>query len=83
MEIPIEEGRAASKSPYKNLAIFLSICLGKQFLTISFQIQLLHFTPKEKELRHKQLGYTDQLVTHKFRSLAILVQLTTLKSSNS
>jgi hypothetical protein len=63
MEIPIEEGRAASKSPNTNLAIFF-LCLGKQFLPISFQIQLLEYFPqKQKEQRHTQLGSTDQMVT--------------------
>jgi hypothetical protein len=78
MEIPIEEGRAASKRPNTNLAIFF-LCLGKQFLTISFQIQLLHFPPQEMEQRHKKLGYTDQLVTHKFRSLKILGPISNFK----
>ncbi len=73
MEIPIEDGRAASKSPNKNLAIFF-LCLA-----VSFQIQLLHFPPKEKEQRHKQLGCTDQLVTHKFRSLKILGPISNFK----
>jgi hypothetical protein len=57
----IEEGRAASKS--KNLAI-LFLCPSKQFLPISFQIQLLEYFPhKQKEQRHRQLGYSDKLVT--------------------
>jgi len=57
----LEEGRAASKSPH--LANFF-LCPSHQFLLISFQIQLLEYFPqKQKEQRHKQLGYTDQLVT--------------------
>ncbi len=45
----------------KNLAIFFT---SKQFLQISFQMQLQeYFPPKQKEQRHKQLGYTDKLVT--------------------
>jgi hypothetical protein len=37
---------------------------GKQFLPISSQIQLLEYFPrKQKEQKHKQLGYTDKLVT--------------------
>jgi hypothetical protein len=60
---PIEEGRATRKILIKNLAIFF-LCYSKQFLPISFQIQLLeYFPPKKKEERHKQLGYTDKLVT--------------------
>jgi hypothetical protein len=40
------------------LAIFF-LCPSKQFLPISFQIQLLEYFPqKQKEQRHKQLGYT-------------------------
>jgi hypothetical protein len=47
----------------KNLPIFFP-CLIKQFLPISFQIQPLEYFPqKQKEQRHKQLGYTDKLVT--------------------
>jgi hypothetical protein len=47
----------------KNLSIFY-LCPSKQFLPISFQIQLLEYFPeKQKEQRHKQLGYTDKLVT--------------------
>ncbi len=39
----------------KNLAIFFP---SKQFLPISFQIQLLeYFLQKQKEQRQKQLGY--------------------------
>ncbi len=35
-------------------------------VSISFQIQLLEYFPqKQKEQRHKQLGYTDKLVPTK------------------
>jgi hypothetical protein len=37
---PKEEGRAASKVLIKNLTIF-SLCPSKQFLLVSFKIQLL------------------------------------------
>ena len=62
----MEEGSGASKSLIKNLAIFLSMSQQavSADITISFQIQLLeYFPPKKKEQRHKQLGYTDKLVT--------------------
>jgi hypothetical protein len=38
---------------------------SKQFLLKSFQIQLAGgiFFPKQKEQGHKQLGYTDKMVT--------------------
>ncbi len=45
----------------------------------AFQIQQLHFPTKENQQRHKQLGYTDQLVTHKFRSLQILGPISNFK----
>ncbi len=36
---------------------------GKQFLSISFQMQLLEYFPqKQKDQRHKQLGYSDKLL---------------------
>ncbi len=45
------------------MAIFF-LCLSKQFLPISFQIQLSEYFPqKQKEQIHQQLGYTDKLVT--------------------
>jgi hypothetical protein len=59
----IEEGRAASKSAHLKLAIFF-LCPSKQFLPIPFQIQLSEYFPQiQKEQRHKQLEYTDKLVT--------------------
>ncbi len=61
----IEEGREAItvKVLIKNLAIFF-LRPSKQFLPISFQIQLLEYFPqKQKEQRHKQLRYADKLVT--------------------
>ncbi len=58
----IEEGRAATKSLHKNLAILFQ-CPSKQFLPISFQIRLMEYFPqKQKEQRHKQLKYTDKMV---------------------
>jgi hypothetical protein len=57
----IEEGRAANKSLIKKFGYFL-LCPSKQFLPISFEIQLLeYFSQKQKEQRHKhwQVGYTD------------------------
>jgi hypothetical protein len=52
----IEEGRAASKSAHYNLAIFF-LFHSKEFLPISFKIQLLESSPqKQKEQRQKQLG---------------------------
>jgi hypothetical protein len=57
--INIEDGKAASKS--KNLAIFF-LCHSKH--AVSFKIQLLEYFPqKQKEQRHKPLGYTNNLVT--------------------
>jgi hypothetical protein len=50
----IEEGGAAKiKARIKNFATFF-LCPSKQFLSISFQIQLLEYFPqKQKEPRHK------------------------------
>ncbi len=64
----------------KNLAIFF-LCPSKQFLPISFQIQLLvHFPKKQKEQIHKQLGYIlISWLPHKFRSLKILGPLCNFK----
>ncbi len=62
--LPIEEGRTASKSPHLKFGYIFFLCSGKQFLPVSFQIQLEEYFPqKQKEQRHKQLGYTDKLVT--------------------
>ncbi len=70
----IEEGRAAKKNLIKYLAIFF-LCPSKQFLPISFQIQLAEYFPqKQKEKRHKQLSW----LPHKIRSLKILVHPVTL-----
>ncbi len=58
----IEEGRAASKSLIKNLAIFY-LFPSKEFLPISFKIRLLETSPQKlKDQRRKQLG-ADKLVT--------------------
>ncbi len=74
---PIEEGRAASKSPH--LAIFC-LCPRTQFLPILFQIQLLKYFPqKHKEQRHKHLGILISWLPHKFRSLKILGPLSNFK----
>ncbi len=55
----IEEGKVL----IKNFAFFFP-CPSKQFLPISFQIQLLEYFPqKQKEQRHKNPGYTDKLFT--------------------
>jgi hypothetical protein len=62
--IGIEEGiERQVKVLIKNLAIFFP-CPRKQFLPISFQIQLLeYFSQKQKKQSYKQLGYTDKLLT--------------------
>jgi hypothetical protein len=52
----------------KNLAIFFQFP-SKEFLPISFKIQLLETSPKkQKEQRQKQVG-ADKLVTSKIGSL--------------
>jgi hypothetical protein len=54
---------AGVKVLFKNVSIFF-LCPCKQFLLISFQIQLLEYFPqKQKEKKTKQLWYTDKLVT--------------------
>jgi hypothetical protein len=46
----------------ENLAIFFQFP-SKQFLPISFQMWRMEYFPqKQKEQRHKQLGYTDKMV---------------------
>jgi hypothetical protein len=63
----------------KILAVFF-LCPSKQFSPISFQIQLLEYFPqKQKEQRHKQLGYTDKVVTKKILKLKILGPLSNFK----
>jgi hypothetical protein len=59
----IEEGRAESKSPHKKFGYYLS--MSQQAVSVdTFQIQLwVYFPQKQKEKRHKQLGYTDKLFT--------------------
>jgi hypothetical protein len=48
----------------KNLDIFSVSQQGKQFLLVSYQIQLLEYFPqKQKEQRQEQLRYTDKVVT--------------------
>ncbi len=62
----------------KNLAILFP-CPSKEFLPISFQIQLLEYCPqKQKEQTHKQLGYTVGYHTN-YRSLKILGPLSNFK----
>jgi hypothetical protein len=51
----IEEGRAASKSPHQKVGYFLS--MSQQ--AVSADIITNSFSPKTKEQRHTQLGYTD------------------------
>jgi hypothetical protein len=55
----IEEGRAASKSLIKNLAIFF-LCPSKQLLPISFQIQLLEYCNNRRNKGKSSQG-TDKL----------------------
>ncbi len=53
----------------KNLAIFFQ-CPSKQFLAISFQIRLMeYFLQKQKDQRHKQLGYPDKIVITEIQKL--------------
>jgi hypothetical protein len=59
----IEEGERQVKVLIKNLAIFF-LCPSKQFLLISFQIQLMeYFFQNQREQRHMLLGCTDKMVT--------------------
>jgi hypothetical protein len=70
----VEEGRAASKSLIENLAIFF-LFPSKEFLPISFKIQLLETSPqKQKEQRQMQL-VADKLVTTQIWKLKILMSL--------
>jgi hypothetical protein len=63
----------------KNLAIFF-LCPSKQFLPISFQIQLLEYFPhKQKEQRRKQPGYTDKFDVTQIQKLNILGPLSNFK----
>jgi hypothetical protein len=57
----IEEGRAVSKSPHEKLGYFLSMFQQAVSADISPAVGI--FSPKQKEPRHNQLWYTDQLVT--------------------
>jgi hypothetical protein len=62
----------------KNVAIMSQEAVS----AVSLQIQLLEYFPlKQKEQRHKQLGYTDKLVTTQINKLKN--SRSTLKSSNS
>ncbi len=49
---PIEEGKAASKSPHYEFGYFLSIFPSKQFLPISQKIQLLQYLNHEYWNKH-------------------------------
>jgi hypothetical protein len=67
----------------KNVAIFF-LCPSKQFLSISFQIQLLeNFAQKQKEPRHKQLGTLISWLPLKLRNLKIIGPHGNFKSNNS
>jgi hypothetical protein len=55
------EGRAASKSPLKKFGYFLS--MSQQAVSSDIIPKAAVFRKKQKELRHKQKGYTDKLVT--------------------
>jgi hypothetical protein len=52
-DLPIEEGRAVSKILIKNLAIFF-LCPIKQFLPVSFKIQLLEYFPQNRRNNDKR-----------------------------
>ncbi len=45
------------------------ICHSKQFLPISFQIQLLKYFPQKRRKKVKSSYDNDKVVTHKFGSL--------------
>jgi hypothetical protein len=61
--VSIEEGRAASKSPFKKFGYFLSMSQQALSADIIPNLAVGIFSPKEKEQKHKQQGYTDKLVT--------------------
>jgi hypothetical protein len=55
----IEEGRAASKSPYQKFAYFLSMSQQAVSADIITNSAVGIFPQKQKEQKHTQLGYTD------------------------
>jgi hypothetical protein len=60
----IEEGKAASKSPHKKCSYFFSMSQQGVFADIIPNSGCWDIFPKkQKEQGHKQLGYTNKLVT--------------------
>jgi hypothetical protein len=58
----IEKGRAASKSPHKKFGYFLS--MSQQAVSVAFiSNPAVEYFPQDLEQRHKQLRFTEKLVT--------------------
>jgi hypothetical protein len=71
-QVSIEEVERQVKVLMKNLAIFF-LFPNKEFLPLSFKIQLLEISPqKQKDQRQKQLG-ADRLVTTQIWQLKTVI----------
>ncbi len=59
----IEEGRAASISLHKKIWLFSFNVPASSFCQYHSKWRMKYSPHKQKEQRHKQLGYTDKMVT--------------------
>ncbi len=69
----------ASKVLITNLAIFF-LCHSKQFLPISFHIQLLEYFPQKTEGRNKDKSRTDEVVITQINHRCAIVKVVEGKS---